>query len=140
MPFSTSSRSSMSNGWGCAGESLTWKSSPPVSFLALGVSTMAPRPELHQILKDILGSDNVYFQPPASLRMLYPCIRYERDAMQIDHADDNPYMHRVRYLITVIDQNPDSTIHKGVANLPLCAYDRFYTAENLNHDVYRLFF
>ena len=30
---------------------------------------MAPRLELDQILRDILGSANVYFQPPESVKM-----------------------------------------------------------------------
>lgn len=101
---------------------------------------MAPRLELHATLIDILGSANVYFQPPPNLVMEYPCIRYVRDDMDIRHANDKPYKHRKRYLVTVIDRNPDSSIPDSIAQLPLCSYDRFYTAENLNHDVFTLFF
>lgn len=101
---------------------------------------MAPRPDLHAILIDILGSNNVYFQPPPSVQMQYPCIVYKRDGQSTEFANDNPYSRIQRYLVTVIDQNPDSVIHKEVGALPLCIYDRFYTADNLNHDVYRIFF
>jgi hypothetical protein len=101
---------------------------------------MAQRLELHGILVSLLGSNNVYFQPPATLQMQYPCIVYKRDSASTVFADDHPYRRVQRYLVTVIDRNPDSIIHEKVGELPLCVYDRFYTADNLNHDVYRLFF
>lgn len=101
---------------------------------------MARRLELQNLLTDILGSDNVYFQPPPTVQMEYPCIVYHRDYELTQHADDKPYKQRKRYLVTVIDRDPDSDIPDKVGGLPLCVYDRFYTADSLNHDVYKLFF
>lgn len=101
---------------------------------------MAQRLELQAILVDILGSNNVYFQPPASIQLQYPCIIYKRDNAVTLHADDKPYMTKTRYQITVIDRNPDSEIPSLIGALPGCIFDRFYTADNLNHDVYKLFF
>lgn len=101
---------------------------------------MAPRLELQALLTTVLGSDNVYFQPPETIKMQYPCIVYNRDYAITEFADDKPYLHRKRYQVTVVDPNPDSTIPAKIAALPLCVFDRFYTADNLNHDVYKLFF
>lgn len=101
---------------------------------------MAPRLELQATLIEILGSNNVYFQPPPNVQMQYPCIVYNRDYQSTEFADDKPYKHRKRYQVTVIDPNPDSNIPAKVAALPLCVFDRFYTADKLNHDVYKLFF
>lgn len=101
---------------------------------------MAPRSELQQLLVNLLGSPNVYFQPPPSVKMKYPCIVYEREYIQVNHADNFPYKRRKRYLITVIDRNPDSVIPDKISQLPLCAFDRSFPADNLNHDVFRLFF
>lgn len=101
---------------------------------------MAPRLELQDLLTSILETDNVYFQPPPTIQMDYPCIVYRRDYELSEHADDIPYKRRKRYLVTVIDRDPDSGIPDKIAALPLCVYDRFYTADNLNHDVYKLFF
>jgi hypothetical protein len=101
---------------------------------------MAPRFELQTLLTDILEANHVYFQPPPSVQMVYPCIVYSRDYEQINYADDIPYKHRKRYLVTVIDRNPDSEIPDKISELSMCTYDRFYTADNLNHDVYKLFF
>ncbi len=101
---------------------------------------MAQRLELQTLLVSLLGSSNVYFQPPPTVKMQYPCIIYNRDSVNTAFADNKPYKHKRRYQVTVIDQDPDSVIHEKVAALSLCSYDRFYTADNLNHDVYNLFF
>lgn len=101
---------------------------------------MAPRLELQALLVNLLGSSNVYFQPPPSINLKYPCIIYKRDLIEMEHADNLPYKNKKRYQIMVIDPNPDSIIHEKVAQLPMCSYDRFYTTDNLNHDVFNLFF
>lgn len=101
---------------------------------------MGQRSDLQALFADLLGSANVYFQPPPTLQMSYPCIVYRRDTINTQYADDNPYAQKKRYLVTVIDRDPDSEIPDKIASLPQCAYDRFYTADNLNHDVFKLFF
>lgn len=97
-----------------------------------------PRLELQQILKGI--APNVYFQPPNNTKMSYPCIIYARDNMDVSYADNGPYRHAIRYEVTVIDQNPDSELVDQVALLPLVSHNRFFTADNLNHDVFTLYF
>jgi len=99
---------------------------------------MAPRLELHQILETFV--ENVYFQPPTNIEIAYPCIIYKRDFAETKFADDIPYNHRLRYQVTVIDRDPDSEIPSKVAAMPMTLFNRFYTADNLNHDVYIVFF
>lgn len=101
---------------------------------------MGLRLDLHDVLKEILGSDHVYFQPPPDVALVYPCIVYQRDLSQTIFADNAPYLNMLRYQVTVIDKDPDSDIPSKVAALPLCLFIRFYTADNLNHDVFNLFF
>lgn len=101
---------------------------------------MATRAELHTVLCDILGSTNVYFQPPPTVKMKYPCIVYGRSNDDTTFADNYPYRHVRRYWITVIDPNPDTVIPDKVAMLQLCLSDRIYTADNLNHYRYNLYF
>lgn len=101
---------------------------------------MAQRLELQALLISLLGSGNVYFQPPPTIQMKYPCIIYNRSNIDTTFADNKPYKHKTRYQVTVVDLNPDSGIREQVAALPLCLYDRFYAADGLNHDVYNLFF
>ena len=99
---------------------------------------MGQRADLHTLLLSIVP--NVYFQPPPSVQMQYPCIVYARSDRNVDHANNKPYKHVKQYEVTVIDRDPDSTIPDQVAELPMCSFRRFFTAENLNHDVYELFF
>lgn len=101
---------------------------------------MGKRLDLQTLLITVSGIDNVYFQPPPTVQMKYPCVVYSRDYEQTNHADNVPYKRRKRYLVTIIDRDPDSVIPDKISELPLCSYDRFYTADNLNHDVYKLFF
>ena len=101
---------------------------------------MAQRQQLHSLLKSLLGSDNVYFQPPPNHKMLYPAIVYRRDDDKVVHAGNKPYNRRLRYQVIVIDPNPDSILPGKIADLPLCSFNRFYTADKLNHDVFNLFF
>ena len=95
----------------------------------------------HEILTEIAGEGvKVYFQPPPNLEMTYPCIRYERDSAETQFASNRPYRYTKRYQVMVIDRNSDSPIPDKIAALPMCTFDRWYAAENLNHDVFNLFF
>ena len=95
---------------------------------------------LHNELVNILGSNKVYFQPPSTTKMDYPCIIYKRDADDPTYANDKRYLGMVRYLITVVDKNPDSLIPGKVVQLPYCAFVNHYTVDNLNHDIYSLYY
>ena len=101
---------------------------------------MASRLELHEVLCKILRSRNVYFQPPASVKMQYPAIVYERSDIQNTPANNGVYLQSLQYQVTVIDKNPDSEIVAGVSKLPRCSFDTHFTADNLNHDVFTLYF
>lgn len=101
---------------------------------------MSTRLELHEILCNILGSRQVYFQPPESVKMKYPAIVYSRSDIMSEYADDKPYISSTMYQIIVIDPDPDSGIVDRVKELPLCSYDRHYKADNLNHDSFNIYF
>lgn len=101
---------------------------------------MGTRAELQSLLVGVLGTTNVYFQPPPTIKMVYPCIIYTRENAVTTFSNNKPYNNKKQYLVTVIDKDPDSKIPDKVAQLPLCVFDRFYTADNLNHDVFKLFF
>mgnify|MGYP006985722374 FL=1 len=98
------------------------------------------RLELQTLLESILGSRNVYFQPPSSIRMSYPCIVYSRESIDTRFADDKPYAHDIRYQVTVIDRNPDSEIPFRILSLPKCTHSRTFPADDLNHNVFNLYF
>ncbi len=107
---------------------------------------MGSRLQLHTILCGVLGCPErgeecrVYFQPPSNTEMVYDCIRYERDRIEPNFADNRPYALHNRYQVTVIYRNPDSDLPKKIALLPRCSHDRHYVADNLHHDVFNLYF
>ena len=101
---------------------------------------MAQRSALQSLLVTILGNTNVYFQPPPSLAMKYPCIVYKLDDLSTTYADNRPYNHMKRYQITHIDVDPDSTIPDFIRDLPFCSFDRAYPANNVNHQIFNIYF
>lgn len=102
---------------------------------------MARRLELHEELCNILGSRNVYYQPPASVKMKYPCIRYSSDGNDVVHANNRVYKNVKRYEGVVIDSNPDSTIPDAILeHFEMCSLAPGYTADNLNHFPFTLYY
>lgn len=99
---------------------------------------MGTRLEFHEVLKDICP--NVYFQPPPSVSLKYPCIIYERKNIDQQFADNIPYTQAIRYTLTVISKDPDDEIVIKVSQLPMALYDRFFTSDNLNHDVFNVYY
>ena len=101
---------------------------------------MSSRRDLHTILEGILGSHNVYFQPPSSVRMQYPAINYSRKDIEKRSADDCAYRKLPSYEVILIDKNPDSQLIEKILDLHYCSFDRHYESDNLNHDVFTLYF
>ena len=101
---------------------------------------MGTRLDLHETFCSILGSRNVYFQPPETIKMNYPCIVYERASNDTRFADNRPYKSIRRYTATIIDKNPDSQLPDKLGELSLCRLNRVYTADNLNHYVFDIYF
>ena len=99
---------------------------------------MAKRADLSAKFKEILGSDNVYFQPPASIKMRYPAIVYSLKNLGNTHANDSVYRQLPEYQVTVIDPDPDSEIVREVSLLQYCRFDRQFTSDNLNHTVFSI--
>lgn len=100
---------------------------------------MDSRLTLQTMLEELIGSRNVYFQPPESIRLNYPAIVYSRNEIRNKHADNVVYMQNHSYELTVIDEDPDSDVVERVSQLPLCRHNRHYKSDNLNHDVFILF-
>jgi len=99
---------------------------------------MGKRLELHAKLKEILGSSNVYYQPPSTISMQYPAIVYSRDTMSSKYADNSVYTTETAYEVIIIDKDPDSSIIGKVAAMPTARFNRNYTVENLNHDAFTI--
>jgi hypothetical protein len=101
---------------------------------------MGSRLSLQALLEEILESPHVYFQPPADVQMVYPCIVYQRDRADTKFAGNAPYRYTKRYQVTHISKDPDSAVPDKIAALPGCTFDRFFVADKLNHDVFSVYF
>lgn len=103
------------------------------------------RLDLHKIFVDLLGTEDetetrVYFQPPFTIKLKYPCIIYERSDKKDFFSGDKKYLGLVKYSVSVVDKNPDSTIPQRIENLPYTSFSTHFAIDGLNHDIYTLYY
>ena len=102
---------------------------------------MANRLTLQTEFETILGSPYVYFQPPSSHQMRYPCIRYKDSGYHLNRANNGIYKNVKRYEGVVIDPNPDSKIPEAIlSHFPMCSLSAGYTSDNLNHFPFTIYY
>lgn len=98
---------------------------------------------LDQKLRNILGNSNIYFEPPASRTMKYPCIRYRRSNIDVIHADNKPYLGRNRYEVIVIFEDADDDLPERVLfnkEELTFGFERNYVSDGLYHYVFTTHF
>lgn len=101
---------------------------------------MATRLDLQSQFEEILGSNHVYFQPPETIKLKYPCIIYSLADIYTRNADDRHYSMQKVYNITVISRDPDNNIAESIMELPRVRFDRRYVTDNLYHDILTLYY
>jgi hypothetical protein len=102
---------------------------------------MARRLKLHEELCEVLGNRNVYYQPPSSVYLKYPCIKYTKSGIDNRKADNKSYKLTSKYELILIVPNPDSDIVDEIlAHFQMCSFDRWYAADGLNHYVFTLYY
>lgn len=100
---------------------------------------MADRADLQTLFENILGSRNVYYDPPESVIMHYDAIRYSRRKIDNTFANNKVYRQENSYEVIVIYRDPDSDLPRKISQLPKCVHDRHYKSNNLHHDVFVLY-
>lgn len=98
---------------------------------------MLTRLELHDEL--LKFCNNVYFQPPPSVKMHYPAIVYSIYNMENTHADNDIYNQVMQYMVTIIDEDPDSKIFEAFKKYRRARFSRAYTADQLNHFTFTIY-
>ena len=102
---------------------------------------MARRLELHEKLCDVLGSRNVYFQPPESVKIKYDAIIYKIQSRNDLHADDGRYRGLTAYEVTFITRDPDSEIPDAIMDhFTYVSPGKPFTVDNLHHDVFTIYY
>jgi hypothetical protein len=99
---------------------------------------MTNRLTLHQTLVDILGSGNVYYNPPESQKLNFPCIVYNLSYIEQVHADNKKYLDYTTYKITVISKIPDHPAIREILNLPMTKFSANFTKNGYYHTVITL--
>lgn len=100
------------------------------------------REDLHKELCKVLGSNHCYYSPPSSTLMQYPCIRYRSQVPSIDYADNKRYRVTNCWMVTVIDEDPDSEIPKRLEEHfgTYCSKSQEYPSDGLQHFAYTLYY
>lgn len=102
---------------------------------------MGSRLKLHEEFRDILGSEYVYFNPPESVKMTYPCIRYSLGVPNQYRADGRIYKNTNGYEVTVIDYDPESEIPDKIQDrFPYSRIVQRFRADNLNHTILSIYY
>jgi len=105
--------------------------------------------EIFSIFHEADGFQHVYFQPGAKITLHYPCVVYKRDGDKPIWADNRKYLDNWSYQLVIIDKDPISsrinaegtkTIIDAISELPKCSYIRHYVVDNLNHDMFKIYY
>lgn len=99
------------------------------------------RRDLQAKFEEILGNRNVYFQPPASLLMQYPAIRYSLKDIQTKSANNSSaYIMSSGYECILITKEPADEKYLGqIFSIPHCKFGRYYSADNLHHYTFTIY-
>lgn len=103
------------------------------------------RLELDEVLAGIIGiteSDgdrHTYLDPPPSVRMRYPAIKYSLNNIDSKFANDRAYKFAPSYEVILIDTDADTQYLEPILGIPHCRFNRFYIAEGLYHWVFTIY-
>lgn len=102
---------------------------------------MSNRDEFDRKLREVLGSNSTYFQPPESVKLKYPCFVYEFSRDDVKRANDKAYLTYTGYDVTVITKDPDITFKEELKEaFTHCEWIRAFISDNLNHNIYKIYF
>ena len=108
---------------------------------------------LIQELRDLLGTDEVYFQssnvagidgdePYIFTNIDYPCFIMERKTAYQPRANDSNYIFRPGYQVTYINRDePDpEMLETMMRHFWHIRYDQHFVRDNLHHDVFTIYY
>lgn len=101
---------------------------------------MGDRLELHTKLVELNGNNNVYYDPPESVKMSYPAVRYSRDSYDIKRADNTTYLSTKKYNVITISRDQDNPVVDALLTWPMCRHNTHYVKDNLHHDAFTLYY
>jgi hypothetical protein len=101
---------------------------------------MEKRLMISEKLHELLGSDEVHFQPTESVKLKYPCILYSFEDYRFSRANNGKYLKREHYTVTHIYQSIDENLREQMLSAFMySSFERTYTADGLYHDAYNIY-
>ena len=102
---------------------------------------MGSRLKLQAELEEILGSSNVYFQPPSSINLKYPCIIYNLSRTNAIRADNRIYKATNEYHVKHIFKSLENEKKDELLNhFLMISHDSRFIADKLYNDEFTLFY
>lgn len=101
------------------------------------------RIQLHEKLCSILGSRNVYYDPPENVKMQFDCIVYSLSQVNQVYANNFTYTYSPGYLITIVTRTPEAQtriVDELMKTFPYAGWDRVYVTDHLHHAVVSIYF
>lgn len=98
------------------------------------------RIELDAILRSTLGSDHVYFDPPESFKLKFPCIVYHDSGRIVWKADNGNYIKFKRYMLNYMTKDADDPMVDTIEELQYCTMATPYTSDNVFYYPYNIDF
>lgn len=92
---------------------------------------------LHSRLTAIVT--RAYFQPPASIKMDYPCVVYRLADTWDLNADNTNYLRMLRYDVVYITKSPADDNVLSLLNLEHTNLNSTYEKDNLYHYSYTIY-
>lgn len=100
-----------------------------------------PWTELQTILEGVVGAGRkVWFQPPTSTKLTYPCLKYNVADKDVTKADNKLYKLMNQYELTYITRDPADPAVDKLLELDYCDFDRTYIADNLYHSTFTIYY
>lgn len=102
---------------------------------------MDNRLKLQSKLESLLGSGNVYFQPPETIKLKYPCIVYSLDPTYTAQADNRNYRIVDRYHVKHIYKSLSNTLKdQFLTEFIMISHDNRMIADGMYNDDFTLYF
>lgn len=82
---------------------------------------------------------HVYYRPPESIKLVYPCIVYSRNDFDTRYANNRIYKDMAQYTVTVMDKDPESPLVDILRTAEYCRMTSEFTVDNVHHFVFAYF-
>lgn len=100
---------------------------------------MIDRITLQKTLENLLGTRNVYHQPPESMKLNYPCIIYSLGGIHNKSAANSIYITHKSYSLKYITKDPDDSFVDKLNDQPYCGFSNQYKSGDLYINVFKLY-